>query len=367
MTGRTIRFDSELYSFFGEHRQSHRRRHRRQRLNPPLPASKSKATIQPAGFFDFFIRETFNRRYPILDQLVLGGRGVYLPRPGFSGCLTANGEVELRDGNLRAKSDAWQVGGFTLDLPFRIHWPARSSEAPAVNIPKGTLVVGAARLGTENIPPLKASLSLWNNGLRVEQTLRIPIYGGAVEIAGLAWRDAIGEPQVLSLSIVARNLQLQKLTEALNWHRFAGTLDGAIPQVAWTGDSLSSQGQIQLRLFGGGMQINNLEIEHPFSSLTGIKLDARFQEIDLERASETFAFGRISGILEGNVNGLVLTDGQPAQFTADIRSTDKDGASQWISVEALNKITVLSSGNDAGTLYGGIAGLFESFAIAAWV
>jgi len=30
-------------------------------------------------------------------------------------------------------------------------------------------------------------------------------------------------------------------------------------------------------------------------------------------------------------------------------------------VEALNKITVLSSGNDAGALYGGLAGLFESF------
>lgn len=318
--------------------------------------------LQPAGFFDFFIRETLNRRYPILDQLVLGGRGRFsFHAEGSPDDLTANGEVELRDGNLRVKSDAWQVGGVALDLPLRIHWPARSSEAPAANIPKGTLVVDSARLGSEIIPPLKASLSLWNNGLRVEQTLRIPIYGGAVEIAELAWRDAIGEPQALSLSIVARDLQLQKLTEALSWPRFGGTFDGAIPQVAWTGHSLSSQGQIQLRLFGGRMQINNMEIENPFSSLPGIKLDARFQEIDLGRASETFAFGKISGILEGNVNGLVLTDGQPAQFTADIRSTDKSGASQWISVEALNKITVLSSGNDAGTLYGGLAGLFESF------
>lgn len=318
--------------------------------------------FQPAGFFDFFIRETLNRRYPILDQLVLGGRGrLSFRAEGTPDNLTANGEVELRDGNLRAKSDGWHVGGFALELPFRIHWPARSSEAPPANIPKGTLVVGSARLGTEIIPPLKASLSLWNNGLKVEQTLHIPIYGGAVEIADLAWRDAIGEPQALSLSIVARDLQLQKLTEALNWPRFAGTFNGAIPQVAWTGHSLSSQGQIQLRLFGGRMQINNMEIENPFSSLPGIKLDARFQEIDLERASETFAFGRISGILEGNVNGLVLTDGQPAQFTADISSTDQSGASQWISVEALNKITVLSSGNDAGALYSGIAGLFESF------
>jgi hypothetical protein len=92
-----------------------------------------------------------------------------------------------------------------------------------------------------------------------------------------------------------------------------------------------------------------------------IKLDARFQDIQLEQASETFAFGQISGVLAGTVNDLVVTAGQPSGFIADIHSVEESGVSQRISVESLNKITVLSSGQDAGALYGGIAGFFDSF------
>jgi len=43
-----------------------------------------------------------------------------------------------------------------------------------------------------------------------------------------------------------------------------------------------------------------------------------------------------------------------------VHSVDR-GGEQRISVEALNKITVLSSGQSAGALYGGLAGFFDSF------
>jgi hypothetical protein len=56
-----------------------------------------------------------------------------------------------------------------------------------------------------------------------------------------------------------------------------------------------------------------------------------------------------------------MTAGQPSEFRADVHSVEKRGVSQRISVESLNKITVLSSGNDASALYGGIASFFDSF------
>jgi len=104
-----------------------------------------------------------------------------------------------------------------------------------------------------------------------------------------------------------------------------------------------------------------MEIENPFSNLRSVKLDSHFQDIDLEQASRTFEFGRISGIVEGSATDLVITNGQPSQAVAEVHSVDKGGSSQWISVEALNKITVLSSGNSAGALYGGLAGMFDNF------
>jgi hypothetical protein len=109
------------------------------------------------------------------------------------------------------------------------------------------------------------------------------------------------------------------------------------------------------------VQVSKTEIENPFSSLPAIKLDARFQDIHLEQASETFAFGRISGILEGTINNLVITNGQPSQMQADVYTVTGTDSSQWISVDALNKITILSSGEDGSLVYGGIAGLFDEF------
>jgi hypothetical protein len=171
----------------------------------------------------------------------------------------------------------------------------------------------------------------------------------------------IKDPRVFSLSVEMKDLQLQKLTEALGWYRFGGTLSGSIPKTELTSNVLRSQGQIQIEVFGGRVQIDKTEIENPFSSLPAIKADARFQNINLEQASETFEFGRISGILEGTVSDLVITNGQPAQLRADLHTVERPGSSQWISVEALNKITVLSSGGDGSLVYGGIAGLFDNF------
>jgi hypothetical protein len=190
--------------------------------------------------------------------------------------------------------------------------------------------------------------------------LRAAAFGGEVVIDQLRWPDLARLPRHLSFSLTANRLQLQELTEALGWPRFAGTLTGTIPEVQSTGATLKTNGDIRAEVFGGRVRISKLEIDNPFSGLASIRLDAALANIDLERLTKTFAFGRISGILEGTVADLTIIDGQPAQFGADLHSVDR-GGEQRISVEALNQLTVLSSGQSAGALYGGLAGLFDSF------
>lgn len=41
-----------------------------------------------------------------------------------------------------------------------------------------------------------------------------------------------------------------------------------------------------------------------------------------------FAFGQISGILEGSIDDLVITYGQPSQFRADLHSVERRGVDQ---------------------------------------
>ena len=327
---------------------------------PQLRLQARSADLSPGGFFDFFLRETYKRQFPLLDQLALAGRVTFKTElRGGVDDLAAEGELALKTGEIRVKSWNWQIGPFALNLPFQVRW----SEAKHISggQPRiGTLVLDRARFGGHSLGPIKTTLSLTNNVLRFHEPLRFALFGGEVSIGNLSWPDVVNDPKQLSFSLESKRLELQQLTQALNWPRFGGTLTGSIPEVQSIGNTLKTNGEIQAELFGGRVRMNKLELENPFSSLASIKLNAALAGIQLEQLSKTFAFGRISGILEGTIDDLVITAGQPAEFRADLHSVDR-GTEQRISVEALDKITVLSSGQNAGALYGGLAGFFDSF------
>lgn len=331
-------------------------------LKPMVRLQATGSDIRPAGVFEFFIRETLHRSYPILDQLTVGGRvDMTAQVSGALDDLFVDGNLQVQRGSLGTKSNRWQVGPLNLALPFRLHLPAATREKTGATVPDGTLTVHSLRFGSESVPAFKTPVSLSNNALIFKQPIRIPIYGGTIEVRNLAWNDLLKYPQTFALAIEAKDLQLRRLTESLGWYRFGGTISGSIPKMEITENLLRTDGQIGIDVFNGQVRVSKMEIENPFSSLPAIKLDARFQGINLEQVSETFAFGRISGILEGSIRDLVVADGQPAHLQADVYTVERPGISQWISVEALNKITILSSGEDGSLVYGGIASLFDEF------
>jgi hypothetical protein len=327
---------------------------------PNLHLLASSVNFSPGGFFEFFLRETFNRQFPLLDKLAVAGQMAFrLQLNGPLDALGVAGEISLKDGELGTKSNDWRIGPIALTLPLQI---LLADSKPAVSgAPRiGTLAIERIRFANQTIAPIATTISLSNNALRAHQPIRLGIFGGEVEIGNLFWPDLLKDPKQVSFSAETKRLKLEELTQTMNWSRFSGTLTGSIPQVQAAENLLSTRGEIQAELFGGQLRMGKFEIDNPFSALAAIKLDARFNDIQLEQLSQTFAFGRISGILEGSIENLILIDGQPSELRADLHSVDR-GGEQRISVEALNKITVLSSGEDAGALYGGLAGFFDSF------
>jgi len=319
------------------------------------------ANFSPGGFFDFFLREAFKVQYPVLDNLAVGGQMAFqLQLQGLVDALTVDGELSLKAGELKVKPKDWQIGPIALQLPLQVRLsktPKESTGDPQI----GKFSIESARFGKQSVGPVTAAVSLSNNALRFHQPIRFGLFGGEIEISNLFWPDAVHDPKQVSFSAEAKRLQLEELTEALNWHPFSGTLTSSIPKVQSTESLLQTRGDIQAELFGGRARIGKFEIENPFSSLASIKVDAKLNEIQLEQLSKTFEFGRISGILQGSIDDLVLIKGQPSEFRVDLHSVERSGVEQRISVEAINKITVLSSGESAGALYGGLAGFFDSF------
>jgi hypothetical protein len=327
---------------------------------PELRLQARSAQFLPGGLFEYFLRENLNREFPFLDQLSVGGELAFATQVrGSPDDLTTTGELSLKSGQLRSRSNQWQVGPLTLNLPFEIHWAQTIKNS--IDPPRtGALAIERARFGKQSLGTIRTSISLAHNALRFHEVVRAAVFGGEIIVRDLFWPDVITDPKRLSFSLETKGLELAELTEALDWPRFSGTLTGSIPEVQSTSNTLKTNGGIQAQLFGGRIAMSKLEIDNPFSSLAAIRLDANLTNIQLEQLSKTFAFGHISGILAGTIDDLVIIDGQPAQFRADLYSVDR-GGEQRISVEALNKITVLSSGQNAGALYGGLAGFFDSF------
>ena len=327
---------------------------------PNLRLLASSANFSPGGFFEFFLRETFNRQFPLLDNIAIAGQMAFrLQLNGQIDALGVAGEVSLKDGELGAKSNDWQIGPIAFTLPLQIHLADIKPESSGA-LRTGTLAIERIRFADQTIAPIATTISLSNNALRLHRPIHLGIFGGEIEVGNLFWPDLLKDPKQVSFSAEAKRLRLEELTEAMNWTRFSGTLTGSIPQVQAAQNMVLTRGEIQAELFGGQLRMGKLEIDNPFSALAAIKLDAKFNGIQLEQLSQTFAFGRISGILEGSIDDLVVSAGQPSELRADIHSVDR-GGEQRISVEALNKITVLSSGEDGGALYGGLAGFFDSF------
>ena len=326
---------------------------------PLLRLQARSKNFSPGGFFEYILRENLNRQFPLLNNLIIGGQLAFKSQlRGTAQDLTAEGELSLDAGELRAKSNEWEVGRVALNLPFRIS--TQGPKTPTESTGIGTLTIGKFRFGSQAAGLSSVTISLSDNSLRFHQPLRVSVFGGEIIVSNLLWPDVISRPKQLYFSVETKGLQLQELTQTLGWPPFSGSLTGTIPEVQSSDNILRTNGEIQAELFGGRMRMSKLEIENPFSPLASIKLDATLRDIQLQQLSKTFAFGQISGILEGNIADLIVTDGQPAQFGADVHSVDR-GGEQRISVEALNKITVLSSGQSAGALYGGLAGFFDSF------
>jgi hypothetical protein len=129
----------------------------------------------------------------------------------------------------------------------------------------------------------------------------------------------------------------------------------------FAGSSLTTEGEIIMRLFGGEMMISGIAVENIFSPITSIGSSVEFRDIDLARMTDAFEFGRITGVLQGYVRGLVITGGQPESFEAHIETVPRRGVGQRISVKALRKISIFGSDATGSILSSGIYRFFKEY------
>lgn len=304
------------------------------------------------------VRDPFQESHPFLAEMAVGGSldaHVVYERRDAEFSLT--GELRLRDASLAANDPAASVRAVRLDLPLRFgagNGDARES---------GELRIGSLRWGETVIEDVSAPLTVRDNSIGLAAPVAVPLFGGSLEIGEFTVSEILAPQPRASLAVAVVELDLAALSAAAGLPPLRGTISGSIPKITALGSEVRSEGEIRIAVFEGSIAVRNLSIDRAFSPLPAFGLDLEFEDISLHRVTETLEIGRISGIVRGAANNLVIVDNQPLSFDAWMETVERSGVSQRVSVSAIQQLSILG-GSGGDPLSQGILSFFDEYRYA---
>ncbi|TNF52950.1 hypothetical protein EP227_06675 [bacterium] len=313
--------------------------------------------------YDFFIRDTFGERFPFLTGIEIGGTASsHVTVQGAGGMLHVRGVLEISDMSTMHKASDFFLQGVSLSLPVDLSYP----EAPETGDTRSFGSLEIREISTRDllIRDIRAAPSLWQNTLMFQDDIVLPLFGGNIRFEDVVYSDLLKPERTLILAVTLEDVDLEELSTTLILPRFSGSLSGRIPEARLAGGSLRTNGAITMNLFDGMVTIDNFSVLDVFGPVPSFSASAEVRDIDLGRLTETVEFGHISGVIGGYIRDIVIVKGQPERFEASIESIQTEGIDQWISVEALEKISILGSGSPSAVLSRGVYQLFKKYRYA---
>ncbi|MFT5350145.1 MAG: hypothetical protein ACI909_000146 [Planctomycetota bacterium] len=172
----------------------------------------------------------------------------------------------------------------------------------------------------------------------------VSILDGALKIDEFSIRNFASSDFELKLGGELKPISMTSLTHALGWTIFPGKLSGGISGLKYAHNKLQLEGDISVSLFGGLLNIRELQVEDLFSSYSVLTTDIKIDRLDLEQLTDVFTFGKIEGSLSGRMDKLRLEDWKPSYFEAEFATLLDDDKPHRISQKALENLNELGGG-----------------------
>ncbi|MDX1433960.1 MAG: hypothetical protein R3286_16075, partial [Gammaproteobacteria bacterium] len=284
---------------------------------------------------------------------------------GALGALDVSGAASARLRWRRSSGAELEVGLDGLDvvdqagrfawrgLDGRIAWHESGASAP-VSLDWTAASLYRLELGAGRIVGATAGRDFY-----LEQPVTIPTLDGVVEIHALDVRGLGADALTWEFRGGVRELAMARLTAALGWPTFGGTVSGRTPRVRFADGVVNVDGELAVRVFDGEVSIRDLSVRDPLGLAPVLRADVDVEDVSLHALTGAFAFGNIRGRLSGHVHGLVLQDWRPSAFDASFATPEDDDSPHRISQRAVRNLTRL--GGAGAVLSSTVLGLFEEF------
>jgi hypothetical protein len=301
--------------------------------------------------FATLVREPFAGVAPALAGSEVRGRGELSLQMRAPSRHRATASVTLELESLRTRSV--EAAALAVELPW-IGADERSDRARSGRIrAKSVSLLGFSWSGVD--VPFDAS----TGRLRAKSVQEWKTRGGSLRVTGLSYEDdAVRGPRLFG-DVELVSFDLATLGDVLGQKGLSGSMRGNLGRVEIDADAVRAAGSVDVQAWKGTVTLSRLSVDHPFGRVPELGLDATVRDVDLESFTAAIGFGRVTGVLEGRVTGLVIADGQPQAFDADLHTVERRGVSQTIDVRAISQLGAL--GGDTGSLTGSLLKVIDRY------
>jgi hypothetical protein len=317
------------------------------------------ADVSHARVVQVLLKDYLQGVRPDLADLSVGGTS------SLEAVLRHDGAVTEVAGRYRAAETTLEVPamrlafrGVAADLPFDLRYPRAGGPAPSPPAP-GYVRWDSLQTGDLSVSGLRVPALIAGNALEVTEPLAIGILGGVVRLSEARVDDLLA-PGRCRLGVKVEGMDLGLVTRRLMGTEYPGALDADLGVITCRDGRLESGGRAVVRAFGGEVEATHLFAEGLLSPAMRFGGDIAFRDISLEEVTRDLAAGKMSGTIRGSLDDFSMEYGQPASGVLTIESVPKRGVAQWVSVEAIQSISILGTG--AGqALNRGLTQLFKTY------
>jgi hypothetical protein len=217
--------------------------------------------------------------------------------------------------------------------------------------------------GNTKIDKFETPVVLSGNRLIMPDPIDFLIFDGEVRLTGFRVENLLFPEMRVVTGMTIKHLSLGDLIGQASSILLPGIIDGEFSSIVFNDGKWSTNGEIVAQIFSGRVTIENLFAGRLFSSSRFFGADAVFDNIDLEAVTENIKVGQMTGLIKGSLKNFMMEYGQPARFDLVITSDKSSKVPQQISVDAINNLSIISTGSGAvsAILNSGVNRLFKEY------
>ena len=295
----------------------------------------------------------------------LEGAGTIQGELDIAGALPSRAALTFDAVVLDSPSGSLAIAG----LRGRLNWfddASRSALAGQIDdaLFQSLLSWDSASLWGIEIGPVELPFATTGRNFRLLEPELLPIFDGGLAIGTLRVRHAGTEQMYVRFDAELQPISVARLSRALGWPEFQGTLSGTIPELQLSQGVVTLGGNIHAAVFDGSVVVRDLSLRDPLGKFPRLHASIDIENLDLAQVTSTFSFGMITGRLSGGIENLETFDWMPESFDARFFTPPGDRSKHRISQRAVTNLSSIGGGSGGGVaaaLQGGFLKFFDDF------